>query len=115
MKKYFVYDVNMLSMNSILPFTAKDTEAELKKAQVEFGADVEYLASKELFQKLKAGVRRKMRGEDTEIILSPVLQQYLDSFRTEFPKAIVWVYDEGRTVPDGPRGPMSAWGNGNPQ
>lgn len=79
----------MLSMNSILPFMAKETEAKLKKAQAEFGADVEYLTAKELFQKLKASVHRKMRGEDTEIILSSVLQRDLDSFRTEFPKAIV--------------------------
>ncbi|MFC4652264.1 hypothetical protein ACFO26_05020 [Lactococcus nasutitermitis] len=109
MQKYFVYDVNMMSLNSILPFTEDDVADEVQKAHAEFGDTVIYLQSKELFKTLKVG-KKKERGAEAEIILSPVLQQYIETFRLEFPKAIVWVYDEGITKA-GPKGPMSVWGN----
>lgn len=96
MKKYFVTQLSIrdnfwtLNWQTQILDEHKIPDDYLERPRAELPSDVKFVTQHELYH----DVKRKTEGKDTEIILSRTVSILLDQIRGDFPKAVIWVYEE---------------------
>lgn len=95
MEKYFVTKMSpdLLSLDYGYGYgqiLTSDEEKYLEeRARTELGSEISFVTERRLYKLVK----RRKRGVDTEIILSPAVGGLLDQIRDDYPKAVVWIYE----------------------
>lgn len=91
MQKFFVTDNNSFSQMLVRRgaiFTTENSPEYLQNARESLSDDVKFIMTKELYKTLKHS-----DDTDVEIILSEGMKFTKEQFISDFPEAIIWVYE----------------------